>query len=176
MSNEIISTTQGRIPAAFISPAMTLALSKAIESVTDPHPDTGTPGAFPWPVQHEARTVGEVYHRAVQPVPETHLRAWVMPVITSAYVATGKDRSDEDLNLWIGSLQLGVGHLGIGAFTMETQRLVLDRIRFFPFVADIYDIVAPPAVKIRTTFDALKRIILAPAAQPPPATPGDRKC
>lgn len=165
MSTDLVLTSPEAIPAAFVAPDMTLTLSKAIESITDPHPDTGTPRTFPWPVQHEAREVGGVLRYAAAPVPEAHLRAWVMPSLVQAAVAIGKTRTDDEVETWLAALQLGVGHLEVGAFTLETQRQALNSIKFFPFVADIYDIVAGPAVKIRTTFDALKRIVRAPSTQ-----------
>jgi len=164
MSRKLIPAPPATIPARFVAPDMSLGLSKAIESVTDPHPDTGTPPTFPWPVQAEARAVGDIIRHAAAAVPLAHLRAWVMPIIASAYVATDKTRTDENLEIWLASLQLGVGHLEVGAFTLETQRQALASIKFFPFVADICEIVAGPAVEIRTRFDALKRIIRSPTS------------
>ena len=162
MSTDLAIASPQAVPAAYVPPAMSDGLMKAISDMTDPHTDIGPPATLPARVKGEAIAVGDVHRHACQPVSPDRMRAWVMPIIASAFVSQGKTRSEEELEIWLSALHLAVGHLEVGAFTIESQMEALASIRFFPFPADIYAVIAPRAVRLRDLFSVLKRIILTP--------------
>lgn len=156
MSSSLVVT--GGVPA-LVMPPMSFELARAIEQIIDPHPDLGIPDEWPVKIRGEARLVGAALRHVVAPVTPQRLYEWTMPVLLSAMVTVGKERSQRDIDTWLASLGQCVAGLAIGAFTVETQQIALRTIRFVPFPADIYDVVAPHSRRILERFDALKRIL-----------------
>jgi hypothetical protein len=109
-------------------------------------------------VQAEARDVLTDLEAFAAPVTEDVLRAWLAPIP----MVVRNEKSPEMIGGWLAGVAMTVGHLEIGAFTAETQREGLQTFKFFPSAADVDEIVAGPAVKIREMVRCLRCIAEAP--------------
>jgi hypothetical protein len=87
-------------------------------------------------------------------VSDATLREWLAPI--PAVVRNSK--SEAEVLAWLHGVKLAVGRLEAGAFTAATQRDALQTFKFFPSAADVYEILAGPAVEIREHVAALRRI------------------
>ncbi|MEJ0017518.1 MAG: hypothetical protein WDN25_13325 [Acetobacteraceae bacterium] len=142
MSADLIEKPRSLLPEPMPAPRVSGALWEAFEATSRPHPDIGPPRAYSAPVQAEAR-------------------AWLLPI-----QAAVRNPADEDrLPGWVAAVLLAVGHLEVGAFTAGTQREALQTFKFFPSAADVYEILAGPAVEIRMRLRTLERIASAPARE-----------
>ena len=122
-------------------------------------PDIGLPAAYPASVQAEAKHAALTnLEQFAAPVTEDVLRIWLAPIP----VVVRNEKSPEAIAGWVAGVAMTVGHLEIGAFTDETQREALSTFKFFPAAADVYEIVAGPAVRIRETICHLRRVADAP--------------
>jgi hypothetical protein len=137
---------------------VTWALKDALENLRNPHPDIGLPAAYPASVQAEAKHALTNLEQFAAPVTEDVLRIWLAPIP----VVVRNEKSPEAIAGWVAGVAMTVGHLEIGAFTDETQREALSTFKFFPAAADVYEIVAGPAVRIRETICHLRRVADAP--------------
>lgn len=148
------------LSAPLIPPPASTALADAFRATRDPHPDVGPPPAYPPAVQAEARKVLAAVRPYAQRVPDAVLRAWLAPIQASV-----RNPSDERrLPAWVAAVRLAVGNLEVGAFTEATQQHALQTFKFFPSGADIYEVLAGPAVQIRALIRTLERIVEGPTA------------
>ncbi len=112
-------------------------------------------------VKSEARDLLEALQPFGDPVPEAILTHWLEPVLKPVRNKQ-RIRSHDEIAAWFQACLAGVGHLETGAFTAATQRQAVDQVEFFPFVAQVYSVVAPSAVTLRLTIAILARIASSP--------------
>jgi len=156
MSTDLIRARSGNpcLSPPFPSPQVSRAMLQAYEDTRNPHPDVGPPTEYTAAVQAEARRALEVIAPFAVPVTESTLREWLMPIPS----AVRNEKAPEAIVAWLTGVAMAVGHLEVGAFTAETQREALQTFRFFPSAADVYEVVAGPAVKIRERIRVLRII------------------
>lgn len=155
-----------------VGPAMSAALAKQIELVSNPHPDIRAPKRFPPAVMAEAASVADAMESLCAPVTLEALRAWVRPI----GAAVRNPPSGEDFAAWGAALVVACGDYAAGAFTAATQREALTTFKFFPSVADIAAVVGPKSMALRRKLAMLRTIAEAePEERRPTPTDAERR-
>lgn len=147
-----------------------------------PPDDPGDAGFFlapPRPQYHPAAPAALVaFDRLCWPSNAATVATWLAKLSSGVSGAPSKD----DMPIRIAGIRTACQHLPAGVWTDETLQQALQQFEWWPSAASIYGLLAPHAERLRSTREALRRIVAAardqtaPPAEPKPEpTPAERQ-